>query len=129
MCDKCKKKLAIRKANYEKCNIYPVSIHSWGQKLLLCKHDECEHKKRLNFYTQYKISTAFCDFIPKCRRWRIVDTVKDKKKKKQIYQNKNNKRKQKTTTKNSIAKLGFEPRALAWKAKIIATGVLYHMAN
>ena len=51
------------------------------QKLLLCKHDECEHKKRLNFYTQYKISTAFCDFIPKCRNWRIVDTVKDKKEK------------------------------------------------
>ena len=79
--------LAIRKANYEKCNIYPVSmfcyikLHSWGQKLLLCKHDECEHKKRLNSYTQYKISTAFCDFIPKCRSWRIVDTVKDIKKK------------------------------------------------
>ena len=29
----------------------------------------------------------------------------------------------------NIAKLGFEPRSLAWKAKIIATGVLYHMAN
>ena len=53
--------------------------------------------------------------------------------KKEKYQNKNNKRKQKTTTTtttiNSIAKLGFEPRSLAWKAKIIATGVLYHMAN
>ena len=63
--------------------------------MLLCKHDECEHKKRPNFYTQYKISTAFCDFIPKCRSLRIVDMVKDKKKN---YQNKNNKRKQKTTT-------------------------------
>ena len=30
---------------------------------------------------------------------------------------------------NIIAKLGFEPRSLAWKAKIIATGVLYHMAS
>ena len=28
-----------------------------------------------------------------------------------------------------IAKLGFEPRSLAWKAKIIATGVLFHMAS
>ena len=52
--------------------------------MLLCKHDECEHKKRLNFCTQYKISTALCDFIPKCRSWRIVVTVKDKKKKKKI---------------------------------------------
>ena len=31
--------------------------------------------------------------------------------------------------KNIVAKLGFEPRSLAWKAKIIATGVLYHMAS
>ena len=74
-----------------------IKLHSWGQKSLLCKHDECEHKKRLNFYTQYKIATAFCDFIPKCRSWRIVDTVKDKKNQKK-NQNKNNKRKQKTTT-------------------------------
>ena len=48
----------------------------------LCKHDECELKKRLNFCKQYKIFTAFCDFIPKCRSWRIVDAVKDKKGKK-----------------------------------------------
>ena len=27
----------------------------------LTMHDKCEHKKRLNFYTQYKISSAFCD--------------------------------------------------------------------
>ena len=97
--------------------------------MLLCKHDECEHKKRLNFCTQYKISTTLCDFIPKCRSWRIVDTLKDKKRKKD--QNKNNKRKKKTTTtkkkKKNIAKLGFEPRSLAWKASVVATGVLYHM--
>ena len=56
----------------------------WSKIARLCKHDECEHKKRLNFSTQYKIFTAFCDF--KCRSWRIVNAVKDKKKerKKQI---------------------------------------------
>ena len=52
-----------------------------GSKLLLSKHDGCEHKKRLNFCTQYKISTAFCDFTHKCRSWRFVDAVKDKKEK------------------------------------------------
>ena len=104
MCDKCSKFSAIRKTNYEKCNIYPVSMFCYiktsfvGSKLLLCKHDDCEHKKRLTFYTQYKISTAFCDFILKCRSWRIVDMVKDKKERKKS-RNKNNKRKQKTTTK------------------------------
>ena len=51
--------------------------------------------------------------------------VKDKKGKKD--QNKNNKRKQKKKIKNIIPKLGFEPRSLAWKASVIATGVLYHM--
>ena len=107
---------------------YIKKLHSWDQILLLCKHGECEHKKRLNFCTQYKISTAVCDSIPKCRSWRIVDTVKDKKKERKKDQNKNNKRKQKTTTKkNIIAKLGFEPRSLSWKASVIATGVLYHM--
>ena len=90
MCDKCSKFSAIRKTNYEKCNIYPVSMFCYiktsfvGSKLLLCKHDDCEHKKRLTFYTQYKISTAFCDFILKCRSWRIVDMVKDKKKEKKV---------------------------------------------
>ena len=59
----------------------------------LCKYDECELKKWLNFCKQYKIFTAFCDFIPKCRSWRFVDAVKDKKRKKD--QNKNNKSKQK----------------------------------
>ena len=39
-------------------------------------------EKRLNFCKQYKIFTAFWDLIPKCRSWRIVDAVKDKKKKK-----------------------------------------------
>ena len=68
----------------------------------LCKHDKCEHKKMLKICTQYKISTAFCDFIPKYRSWRIVDAVNDKKEKKD--QNKNNKSNQKTTkTKNKIA--------------------------
>ena len=46
-------------------------------------HDgECELKKRLNFCKQYKIFTAFWDFILKCRSWRSVDAVKDKKKRK-----------------------------------------------
>ena len=49
--------------------------------------------------------------------------IKKKKEKKKI--------KIKTTNanrkKNIIAKLGFEPRSLAWKASVIATGVLYHM--
>ena len=95
--------LAIRKANYDKCNIHPVSMFCYiktsfvGSNMAVCKHGECEHKKRLNFCKQYKISTVLCDFIPKCRSWRIVDTIKDKKKKED--QNKNNKRKQKTTKK------------------------------
>ena len=56
-----------------------------------CLHDgECELKKRLNVCKQYKIFTAFWDFIPKCRSWRIVDAVKDKKKRKKKDQNKNN---------------------------------------
>ena len=54
--------------------------------------------------------------------------VKDKKRKniklKQQTQTENNNNK-----KNIIAKLGFEPRSLAWKASVIATGVLYHMAS
>ena len=90
--------------------------------------------KRLNFCTQYKISTALCDFIPKCRSWRIVDTVKDKKEKKR-KRKKRSKLKQQTQTENNntnkklniTAKLGFEPRSLAWKAKVIPTGVLYHI--
>ena len=84
-------------------------IHSWGQKLLLCKHDECEHQKRLNFYTQYKIS------IKKEKNIKIKKT--------------NANRKQQQQKINIIAKLGFEPQSLAYKAKIIATGVLYHMAS
>ena len=108
------------------CYIKPLFV---GSKIAVMKHDECEHKKRLNFYTQYKISTAFCNFIPKCRSWRIVETVKDKKKEKNIkIKTTNANRKQQQKKINIIAKLGFEPRSLAWKAKIIATGVLYHMA-
>ena len=102
----------------------------WSKIARICKHVECEHKKRLNFCTQYKMSTAFCDFIPKCRNWWIVDAVKDKKKKK--VQNKNNESKQKTaTTKYKIVlrDLGFEPWSLGWKARIIATGVLYQIAG
>ena len=96
--------------------------------MLLCKHGECEHKKRLNFCTQYKISTALCDFIPKCRSWRIVDTVKDKKGKKIKIKTTNANRKQQQQQKiNIIPKLGFEPRSLGWKASVIATGVLYHI--
>ena len=40
-----------------------------------------------------------------------------------------NRKQQQQQKKYIIAKLGFEPRSLAWKAKIIATGVLYHMAS
>ena len=89
-------------------------------------HDgECELKKRLNFCKQYKIFTAFWDFIPKCRSWRIVNAVKDKKiNKKEI--------KIKTTKAKKIIKdchqVGFEPRSLAWKARIISTRLQYHMA-
>ena len=56
--------------------------------------------------------------------------VKDKKEKnikiKQQTQTENNNKNKKL---NITAKLGFEPRTLTWKAKIIATGVLYHMPN
>ena len=93
-----------------------------------CLHDgECEPKKRLNVCKQYKIFTAFWDFIPKCRSWRIVDAVKDKKRKEKKDQNKNNKSKKEK--KKIVAKLGFEPRSLAWKARIISNRLLYHMAR
>ena len=91
-------------------------------------HDgECELKKMLNFCKQYKIFTAFWDFIPKCRGWRIVDAVKDKKKKKKKDQNKNNKSKKRERKIKDCRQLGFEPRSLAWKARIISTRLLYHM--
>ena len=89
MCDKCSnlrdfEKQIMRNVIYLPCK--HVLLHKnfiLGVKIArLCKHDECEHKKRLNFCTQYKISTAFCGFIPKCRTWRIVDAVKDKKRRK-----------------------------------------------
>ena len=79
--------------------------------MLLCKHDECEHKKRLKCYALY-------DFIPKCKRRKKIKI------KKHQTQTENNNNKNKL---NIIAKLGFEPRLLAWKARFIATGVLYHM--
>ena len=61
---------------------------------------------------------------------RIVDAVKDKKKRKKD-QNKNNKSKKRKRKENLkiVAKLGFEPRPLAWKARIISTRLLYHMAS
>ena len=95
---------------------------------MLCKHDECEHKKRLNFHTQYKISTAFCNFIPKCKVGRLSIRFKIEKEKKisNIKTTNANRRQQQ---KKIIAKLGFETRSLVWKAKIIATGVLYYMAS
>ena len=48
---------------------------------LVCKHDECIHKERLNFAMQYSSrSTVLCDFILKCGRCWAIDSVKDKKK-------------------------------------------------
>ena len=64
----------------------------------LCKHDECELKKRLTLCKQYKIFTAFCEFIPKCRSWRIVDAVKDKKRNKEKVKMKKRKAKNKSFT-------------------------------
>ena len=95
-------------------------------------HDgECELKKRLNFCKQYNIFTAFWDFIPKCRSWRIVDAVKDKKREKKKDQNKNKSKKIKNNNKIKIKychQVGFEPRSLGWKARIISTRLYYHMA-
>ena len=87
----------LKSKRFEIEYIYPVKYfaakkpHSWGQKLI----GECELKKRLNFCKQYNIFTAFWDFIPKGRSWRIVDAVKDKKKEKKKDQDKNNKSKKK----------------------------------
>ena len=92
----------------------------------ICKHVECEHKKRLNFCTHYKISTAFCDFIPKCRNWRLgVLSMRLKIKKEKKDQNKNNKSKQKTTT----TKYKIVLRSWDSNHGLIATGELYHMAS
>ena len=55
--------------------------------------------------------------------------LKIKKKEKNIKIKTTNANRKQQQKMNIIAKLGFEPRSLAWKAKIIATGVLYHMAN
>ena len=53
--------------------------------------------------------------------------IKKEKEKKIKIKTTNVNRKQQQKKINIIAKLGFEPRSLAWKAKVIATGVLYHM--
>ena len=66
-------------------------------------HGECELKKRLNFCKQYKIFTAFWDLIPKCRSWRIVDAVKDKKKKKKKIKIKTTKAKKKKKKKKILS--------------------------
>ena len=75
----------IRKKVYPcKSQFYYIKVGCKGVFITrTCLHDgECELKKRLNVCKQYKIFTAFWDSIPKCRSWRIVDAVKDKKKKK-----------------------------------------------
>ena len=124
---------AIRKANYEKCNIYPVKmfcyikLHSWGQKLLLSKHDECEHKKRLYSVHNTKHILPFVILNLNAEVGGLSMRLKIKKKKIKIKTTKPNRKQQQKLY--IIAKLGFEPRPLAWKAKIIATGVLYHMSS
>ena len=56
--------------------------------------------------------------------------LKIKKEKKIKIKTTNANRKQQQQQKiNIIPKLGFELRSLAWKASVIATGVLYHMDN
>ena len=79
------------KSKNKKKNVYPCKPQFYYIKvgckevfiIRTCLHDgECELKKRLNFCKQYKTFNAFWDFIPKCRSWRIVDAVKDKKKEK-----------------------------------------------
>ena len=71
-------------------------------------HDgECELKKRLNFCKQYKIFTAFWDFIPKRRSWRIVDAVKDKKKEEKKIKIKTTKAKKKKIKIKDCRQAGF----------------------
>ena len=113
MCDKCRnfrqfEKQILRNVIYVHIYMYPVNMFCgiktsfvWSKIARICKHVlgyasmlSVNTHERLNFCTQYKISTALCDFIPKCGSWRIVDTVKDKKKKKNII-------KIKTTNANS----------------------------
>ena len=104
---KCSNLGQVKKANNEKFNVIPCKNNSCtktsfvGSKVdRLCKHDECELKKRLNCCKQYIIFTAFCDFIPKCRSWRIVDAVKDKQKKIKIKTQKPKKTTKTKQTKN-----------------------------
>ena len=55
--------------------------------------------------------------------------IKKGKKKIKIKTTKAKKKKNKKKKKKIVAKLGFEPRSLAWKARIISTRLLYHMAS
>ena len=52
--------------------------------------------------------------------------IKKKKEKKEI---KIKTTKAKKKRKKIVARLGFEPRSLTWKARIISTRLLYHMAS
>ena len=89
-----------KNANFhmKKCEIFlnfAQNIDRWyTEAVLTSTHDLC-FRAKIRVCKQYKIFTAFWDFIPKCRSWRIVDAVKDKKKKKKKKkdQNKNNKSK------------------------------------
>ena len=97
--------------------------------MLLCKHGECEHKKRLISVHNTKYLLPYVILYLNAEVGGLSIWLKIKKERKKD-QNKNNKRKQKTTTtikKSIIAKLGFEPRSLAWKASVIAAEGLYHM--
>ena len=81
----------------------------------------------------YTIQNIYCHLLPfvilhinaECDR--LLMRLKIKKKKIRIKKTKTNRRQQQKL--NIIAKLGFKPRPLAWKSKIITTGVLYHMAS
>ena len=55
--------------------------------------------------------------------------IKKKRKKKKIKIKTTKAKKKKKKKKKIVARLGFEPRSLAWKARIISTRLLYHMAS
>ena len=56
--------------------------------------------------------------------------LKIKKKEKKKIKIKTTKAKKEKEKKNKrLLQLGFEPRSLAWKARIITTRLLYHMAS
>ena len=98
-----------------------------------CLHDgECELKKRLNVCKQYKIFTAFWDFIPKCRSWRIVDAVKDKKKEKKKIKIKTTKAKKEKEKKNKRLSPSWDSnhdRLRGKQGSYPLDSVLYHMAS